>query len=98
MGSLSSTNEKIALRLITSLTKAFIEEIGFVDSVSKIFQGVIRKFDTKSILDASIKSIKVFLSVHYGNLRKLSYSKSLVNSAVKVDKNNVNLKIKNMEV
>lgn len=96
MSSLSTINEKIALRLINSLTKVFVEEVGFVEYVSKIFQTVIRKFDSKAIFDACVKSIKVFLSVHYGNLRKLSYAKSLLDGGVKVDRTNVNLKIKNL--
>lgn len=45
-----------------------------------------------------MKFIKVCLSVHYSNLRKLSYSKSLIEGVVKVDKSNVFFKVKNMEV
>ena len=36
--------------------------------------------------------------MHYSNLRKLSYSKSLVGGEVKIDKTNVSLKLKNLEV
>ena len=88
----------MALRLLTNVTKVFVEEIGCVDSVSGIVERVIRKFDSKSIFESAVKFVKVCLSVHYANLRKLSYSKSLMDGAVKIDRSNVILKVKNMEV
>jgi hypothetical protein len=96
LGSLEAATEKFALRLLTCVTKVFVEEIGYVDSVSGIVGRIIRKFDSKPIFDSEVKFVKVCLSVHYGNLRKLSYSKSLMDGAVKIDKSNANLKVKNL--
>lgn len=88
----------MALRLINNLTKVFVEEFGYVEGVSAVLTGIIRKFDGKSIFESAVKLVKVCLSVHYSNLRKLSYSKSLVGGEVKIDKANASLKLKNLEV
>jgi hypothetical protein len=69
-----------------------------VNYVSKVVQSIIRRFDSKGIFDMTVRFIKVCLSVHYANLRKLAYSKSLVDGAVKIDKANVSFKAKNLEV
>lgn len=52
----------------------------------------------KSVFEGAVKFVKVCLSVHYSNLRKLSYSKSLVGGEVNIDKTNASLKLKNIEV
>lgn len=66
--------------------------------MTAIVQVILRKFDSKPIFELAVKFIKVCLSVHYSNLRKLTYSKSLVDGAVKVDRANAFFKLKNLEV
>ena len=42
--------------------------------------------------------MKVCLAVYYANLRKLNYSKSLIDGGIKLDKSNVFYKAKNNEI
>lgn len=44
----------------------------------------------------TVKFIKVCLSIHYANLRKLTYSKSLVEGSIKIDRGNAFFKAKNI--
>lgn len=45
-----------------------------------------------------MKLVKISLAVHYANLRKLNYAKSLIDGAVKLDKGNAFYKAKNKEI
>lgn len=75
-----------------------MQEIGSLDSISNILDAIIRKFESKIIFDLTVKFVKVCLAVYYANLRKLNYSKSLVEGTVKLDKSNVFYKAKNNEI
>lgn len=60
-----------------------------------ILETIIRKFETKTIFELTVKFMKVCLAVYYANLRKLNYSKSLIDGGIKLDKSNVFYKAKN---
>jgi hypothetical protein len=49
-------------------------------------------------MDLSIKFFKVCLAVFYANLRKLNYSKSLVEGTIKLNSTNAIYKAKNNEI
>ncbi len=49
-------------------------------------------------MDLSIKFVKVCLAVFYANLRKLNYSKSLVEGTIKLNSTNAFYKAKNNEI
>lgn len=49
-------------------------------------------------MDLSIKFVKVCLAVFYANLRKLNYSKSLVEGTIKLNPTNAFYKAKNNEI
>jgi hypothetical protein len=50
------------------------------------------------IFDLTVKFIKICLAVFYANLRKLNYSKSLIDGTIKLDRSNVFYKAKNNEI
>ena len=77
------------------MTKLFVEEVGGVESISSIIETIVRRFDTKIIFDLTVKFAKVCLAVYYANLRKLNYSKSLIDGTIKLDVSNIFYKAKN---
>ena len=50
------------------------------------------------MFDLHVKFTKVCLAVYYANLRKLNYSKSLVEGLIKIDQSNAFYKAKNIEI
>ena len=87
--------EKGALRVYNIITKIFVEEVGSGEAISNILQILIRKFDSKIVFDLNVKFIKVCLAIYYANIRKLNYSKSLIEGTVKLDYSNAFYKAKN---
>lgn len=75
-----------------------MEEVGKESYLSNIIEAIIRTFDTKIITDLSIKFSKVCLAVFYANLRKLNYSKSLIEGTIKLNSSNAFYKVKNSEI
>ena len=91
-------DEKGALRVYNIITKLFIEEAGSVQTISSIIDSIVRQFDSKIVVDLSVKFVKVCLAIYYANIRKLNYSKSLVEGIVKLDPSNAFYKAKNKEI
>lgn len=91
-------DEKGALRVYNIITKLFVEEVGNPEAISNIIETLIRRFDSKIIFDLNVKFMKVCLAIYYANIRKLNYSKSLVEGTVKLDYSNAFYKAKNIEI
>ena len=90
--------EKGALRVYNIITKLFVEEVGSCEAICNIVEVLIRKFDSKIIFDLNVKFVKVCLAIYYANIRKLNYSKSLIEGTVKLDSANAFYKAKNLEI
>lgn len=97
-GSVDEIDEKGALRVYNIITKLFVEEVGSVEAICNILESIIRRFDSKIIFDLNVKFVKICLAIYYANIRKLNYSKSLVEGTVKLDYSNAFYKSKNTEI
>lgn len=88
-------DEKLALKVYNIITKIFVEEIGYCDFITTIIGTILKRFEDSIFFDLTVKFIKICLAVHHANLRKLNYSKSLIEGTIKIDKTNVFFKAKN---
>ena len=50
------------------------------------------------MFELNVKFIKVSLAIYYANIRKLNYSKSLIEGSVKLNYTNAFYKVKNGEI
>jgi hypothetical protein len=48
------------------------------------------------MFELNLKFMKVCLAIYYANIRKLNYSKSLIEGSIKLDENNAFYKAKNI--
>lgn len=81
--------------MFNAVTRLFVEEAGWVVSVSDVLGGILRRFGSVLVGELTLKFSKVCLAVYYANLRKLNYSKSLIEGTVKLDKSNAFYRVKN---
>lgn len=86
------------MRVYNIITKVFVEELGSVEAICNILEIIIAKFESKIIFDLNVKFVKICLAIFYANIRKLNYSKSLVEGTVKLDYSNAFYKAKNIEI
>ncbi len=86
------------MRVYNIITKVFVEEVGSFESISNILETIITKHDSKIIFDLNVKFVKICLAIYYANIRKLNYSKSLVEGVIKLDGSNAFHKAKNNEI
>ena len=93
---LEGLEEKTALRVYNVITKIFVEEVGSVHSITAITEGIVRRFESRIVADITVKFCKICLAVYYANLRKLNYSKSLVEGHVQLHHSNAFYKAKNI--